>query len=1000
MKTDFLLIFPFILAVFPFRLEAAVNPSPGKGNAGVSAADPLISRTRYDDALRVLEECLEEDPDTFDQVVSRARRIFRARNEYADEADRLITLILEDPDNDREIYETILRLERFEQSRSDSRLWFISSLKKSAEFNYFRSVLDGILAESSRLAAESDFAAAARTAAGGMWLYRDAFFDGWKDSPEITAAVSSAVGRIESCAERFTSPEFLRSLDGFADGFVRAVESGAAGASAFLERNSALSGGCSAVIDGISDAAAELEAVLADIRLKSGDTSDASFIPFVLRLAGCGGESPSSGIIGAVAGLEASVFAEMENSVVSAMDKKCSAMLAELPAPGADSAAAAQTVRRYVPEIKGFSELLSGLYSMDGRHGAERLPCEYISSLSGALDLTVSAVADLEDVTARADSLSMSSAVDTGFTETASSLVRRTAEISAAAPDFDVAADSRAVYGALGEKYLLWRDYLRGGAESGVSVLLGKSAEIYAATMLSEAVRLEEMAESCSVYMTGLDAPLEDGNSSAVPEKRPGAGTGSGSGLLYFYPGIASSVLGSVIAGAEGRISEAGEFIGKMSAAAGEASPEFGAIVSLSERLGALRDSASDLKSAADGRMRLAALAENEAELRISESESALASGNFSLARRKLQEAMSKYAESLELCDDVKIRESCDRKMRVLDRRITDGENEVVVADVRRLKNLAMDSYFAGHFEEAERCLLQAAERWAVTNSGENGEISDMLVYVRTAVSMNTGRVLSPGSPLYPEMSQLLSIAGLCYESGCRKLDGGDLQGGYADLDRSLARIREVKLVYPLNRDASVLALRISRRRNPEKFLAEFGAKVSSAAEMCRNGDERIRREGYADLLDCHAVFPGYAGLEGLLYDTEVALGIRRGRTSAGDMRKSDGLVAEAARISGAPGAGGADFRNALEKLDAALSLNPDNNSAIILKDRISVRLGGTSGVVLSVSDERLYQQAVMRLQNNDIIGADAIALRLLSDPGNSGSGKLIELKKKIDARL
>ena len=64
------------------------------------------------------------------------------------------------------------------------------------------------------------------------------------------------------------------------------------------------------------------------------------------------------------------------------------------------------------------------------------------------------------------------------------------------------------------------------------------------------------------------------------------------------------------------------------------------------------------------------------------------------------------------------------------------------------------------------------------------------------------------------------------------------------------------------------------------------------------------------------------------------------------------------------------------------------------------MRLGGTSGVVLSVSDERLYQQAVMRLQNNDIIGADAIALRLLSDPGNSGSGKLIELKKKIDARL
>ncbi len=1000
MKKDFLLIFPFILAVFPFRLEAAGDLSPGKGNAGVSAADPLISRTRYDDALRILEECLDEDPDTFDQVVSRTRRIFRARNEYADEADRLITLILEEPGNDREIYETILRLERFEQSRSDSRLWFISSLKKSAEFNYFRSVLDGILAESSRLAAENDFAAAAETAASGMWLYRDAFFDGWKDSPEITAAVSSAVSRMESCTAVFTSPDFRRSLDDFADGFVRAVESGAAGASAFLERNSALYVGCSSVMDGISEASAQLESVLAAIRQDSGDTSDASFIPFVLRLAGCRSESSPSGIMGAVAGLEASVFTEMENSVVSAMERKCSAMLSELPAPGVNSAAAAQIARRYVPEIKAFSDLLSGLYSMDGRRGAEKFPCEYISSLSGALELTVSAVAELEEVTACAGALSMIPAMDAGFTETASSLVSRITGISATAPDFDVAADSRGIYGTLGEKYLLWRDCLRDGAGSGVSVLLRESAETYAAAMLSETVRLEEKAESCSVYMTGLDAPLEGGDSSSAPENRPDAGTESGSSLLYFYPGIASSVLDSVIAGAESRISGAGEFIGKMSAAAGNASLEFGAIVSLSERLGTLRDSASVRKSAADGRMRLAVLAENEAELRLSESESALTSGNFSLARRKLQEAMSKYTESLELCDDVKVRESCDRKMRVLDRRITDGENEVVVADVRRLKNLAMDSYFAGHFEEAERCLLQAAERWAVTNSGENGEISDMLVYVRTAVSMNTGRVLSPASPLYPEMSQLLSIAGLCYESGCRKLDGGDLQGGYADLDRSLVRLREVKLVYPLNSDASVLALRISRRRNPEKFLAEFGTKVSAAAEMCRSGDERIRREGYADLLDCHAVFPEYAGLDGLLYDTEVALGIRRGRTSAGDRRKSDGLVAEAARISGAPGAGGADFRSALEKLDAALTLNPDNNSAIILKDRISVRLGGTSGVVLSVSDERLYQQAVMRLQNNDVVGADAIALRLLSDPGNSGSGKLIELKKKIDARL
>ena len=47
-----------------------------------------------------------------------------------------------------------------------------------------------------------------------------------------------------------------------------------------------------------------------------------------------------------------------------------------------------------------------------------------------------------------------------------------------------------------------------------------------------------------------------------------------------------------------------------------------------------------------------------------------------------------------------------------------------------------------------------------------------------------------------------------------------------------------------------------------------------------------------------------------------------------------------------------------------------------------------------------MYQLAVKKLQQNDIIGANAITMQLLKKKQNVSSKKIKDLKNKIDARL
>ena len=89
-----------------------------------------------------------------------------------------------------------------------------------------------------------------------------------------------------------------------------------------------------------------------------------------------------------------------------------------------------------------------------------------------------------------------------------------------------------------------------------------------------------------------------------------------------------------------------------------------------------------------------------------------------------------------------------------------------------------------------------------------------------------------------------------------------------------------------------------------------------------------------------------------------------------------------------------------MSRLDQAIALNPHNDNAIMLKDRIQIAVGGKAAVVLSSADEASYNQAIQELRNNNVIGAYTIVEQLLQTPANRRSSKILDLQKQVQARM
>lgn len=1017
---------------------AFAQKSQEKDDLSLFEIDRLIRRTEYDEALKQLNIYIEKNPEKFDAAQTRIKRIMHARNQYSILAEKLIKLIQTDPGNNKEIYEITAQLEKFEKHPSDQNLQFIADLKKSAEFNYFRALFLEIQNATADLSHKGDYIAAVEKAKEGFWLYRDDFYETQEENEAIISAVDKTLAELDLRISEFEEKNYLPRFNTAVSEFIKAVRAeqydlavNRLGEIENYFRN------YNELRNGIVKAGNDLQAEFAEVQKLNSDLTDASFLPFMFRFV-FGIESvPDSGILGAVNSQWNDATGRMNEAVYSVLLKKYGTYETEINAGLVNEVSRYSGLEKRVLDIYKIAEAnpsaghniqnpyqpyydicnyaqnlctnalrLSGVYTQVRNTGAEQ---------EKTLAKITNGNAEASEIRALFDSSSNLSKIIgdkesqklEGFAWT---LAYNTAAEQAGRRDFDglsnqysqmldsVFTDTAAIFN---RSWTEITNYYKASSDSVYQNALAyyNSSEKYRAGFFTKIPQnvLAELRADISKSVVYEDTFNQD------PELD--------FGIYYSYPDIAIQISNYTQTSAQNGIKTIDgyeaiivENYGAQSQTVEGALEVDGLIAdtraSLEEdrqKLRSLITNAQEQVAVARRQMNAAQLARNEADIRFNEAQNALRNNDFDTARKKLQDALSKYDESLTNQNDEVLRSETDRKLQTLGENIAKAENEVVVREVRDLKTRAKDAYFNGRFDDAEKYLNQAKIRWAVTNVDEDEEITNLLNFVNTAISMKTGREILPSAPQYPEMSQLLNISYQYFDEGSRKIGEGDRAAGEADLALALESIQKLQYVYPLNQEASILTLRINRLLDPKKFSEEFAQKIDMAKMMCKSKD--TQQEGYANLLDYYQLDPNYKGLKDLIYQVEIDIGIRQKPVSNSGANRAKRLVADAQKIYNSAGNDQAKLQNALSKIDEALALVSDNQEAMALKDRITTKIGGNTATVLSTEDERLYQLAIQRLQNNNVVGANAIVEQLLKKPQNGNSQKIKDLKNKIEAR-
>ena len=399
-----------------------------------------------------------------------------------------------------------------------------------------------------------------------------------------------------------------------------------------------------------------------------------------------------------------------------------------------------------------------------------------------------------------------------------------------------------------------------------------------------------------------------------------------------------------------------------------------------------------NLKSTSTMQIAASDILRSDAQTDFEDAEDSLARYNFENARNKLKASSEKFARAFEIQNDFAFSLECDEKIQTLGLKITRLENEKVVRDVRELKTLAKNAYLKGDFDSAERYLSQAANRWSVTNSEADPEISNLQVFVNTAMNSKNGREILPSSPQYEEMTQLLTIAYQYYDAGLTKLKEGDKEASDLDFDNSESSLRQLLLVYPLHQEAALLNLRISKLRDPKQFEETFAQKIENARLMCKSNNNQTKMEGYANLQDYYELDPDYKNLKSILYQAEFDVGIRQ-RVDNSNITKAKNLYNEARSLfrSG-------QLEAANSKISQSLALNPDDTSAQNLSDNINIAIGGTK-IPLSTQAQLLYSKSYDNFNQNNYEMAEYYINRIEKlDRRFMNDDDVKRLKEKIDA--
>ncbi|MBQ9239474.1 MAG: hypothetical protein IJ191_09240 [Treponema sp.] len=971
--------------------------------------DQLIRDTNYNDALPALARYQREYPDAFDAAQRRIQKIFTARNRYSAKAEELIDVITNDPGNNRKILDIIAELDALERHPSARQLAFIAEARVAAQFNYYRAQFLELQERAAALFAAGNYVGAVEVNRSGFSMYQDDFFEEY-DGQQIAQTARTALAAVDTDIERYRAIQ--NRFSQACDTFVQAVNRrNASDAAARFTAVQAVCADYAALRNAFVAEGKRFETLFARIREENPAATDASFLPFVSRFMFGRTGVEHAGIVGIVDGQWDIQMNRMKNAVVSAVHAE-NAAFAERVANGfLDGIAAGEVFLAAAENLSAVGIQVNNLYTLlTDEAGAERstypayaASLMYERGLIALLQEALNTAHQLQEEKARAAALvapaqpgAAERTAGPYATQMRSAIARVAAVVTAMSGEYAERAWAQAYQDArqhadTADAVISWetleRVYsagtaaIRAQAQDEMHALWQRVGQYYAAAGTTYVASAREEYAAAQVM---IDGTVQEDDTTPVVR----------------YPQEALTrleTLAARVAADRTLLTNARNVI----SGSGDRAVQETAGSSLDESIAALSAVARAIAASSETArtfVQRAQRARNEGDLRYSQAQTALRQRDYDTARRRVQEARARYNESLSYQESATLRSTSDGNLAALGNEITRLENEQIVGEVRQLKTRARTEYYNGNFETAESLLNQARARWAVTNVDEDAEITSMLALVSTALSMKTGRVIPATAPLYPEMSQILNIARTYFSEGQQQLTAGNRTQGRDLLRKALQKLQELQLVYPLNQEASLLTLRINRVLDPRGFETMFAERVAAARETYRNPD--MQRSAYTDLVDLYEINPNYPGLSELIYQVEIAIGVRQPPVDTTALNRSRDLTAQAQRIVNAAGRDEIRLRQALALVDEAIELNSGNDAAVLLKDRIQIAIGGQAAVVLTSEDEVKYQQAIQAMQRNNIITANALIEQLLQNPMNRRSSKLLDLQRQIQALL
>ena len=382
-----------------------------------------------------------------------------------------------------------------------------------------------------------------------------------------------------------------------------------------------------------------------------------------------------------------------------------------------------------------------------------------------------------------------------------------------------------------------------------------------------------------------------------------------------------------------------------------------------------------------------------EGMLRYQQAQANVSYERYAEARLNIQTAREAFDNSLSFQEDPEVRRIRDEDLVVLSRAIINRENDRVIREVRELIDAGRRLYAQGDFTGAEQTLLKAQARWADTNPAKNPEVSFWLALVRSAVDATTGREIAVTDPLYKEMSQLYNLAYGDFQAGRQAVEQGETGVALRLLRRAEELIAKILVPFPYNARARVLTLRILQISDPDAFRRRITELYNDA--LARRNDSP--QEAYAVFKDIEQLQPQYPGLQTAIRNIEITLGFRIPPPDPAKIAESRDLYLQAKSIRDR------NLRDlypvALDQLNEALRLNPDNRDAVALKDQILIATGGKREDVLSSDDQRLLREAEAKYLAGRYFEALAIIEQLLRKPSNQRNQEILDLEKRVRAK-